>query len=125
VRTFSHSLLAELSRIETALADQVKSTFISSISHELRTPLHGILAGSEFLQSTDLSTFQQEMTETIEVAGRTLLDTVDHILEYSKMSSTMRALKSSDESTLDRALATDATGGTATSGVDLAKLTEK
>lgn len=33
---FAHSLLAELSRLETAASDTAKGTFISSISHELR-----------------------------------------------------------------------------------------
>lgn len=73
--SFGHSLMAELSRLETLAADKAKETFISSISHELRSPLHGVLAGVEFLQETDLSIFQQEMSHTILKAGRTLLDT--------------------------------------------------
>ena len=72
---FGHSLIAELSRIETLAADKAKETFISSISHELRSPLHGVLAGVEFLQETELSLFQQEMSHMILKAGRTLLDT--------------------------------------------------
>jgi hypothetical protein len=72
---FGHSLMAELSRLETLAADKAKETFISSISHELRSPLHGVLAGVEFLQETELSLFQQEMSHTILKAGRTLLDT--------------------------------------------------
>lgn len=72
---FGHSLMAELSRVETLAADRAKETFISSISHELRSPLHGILAGAEFLQDTKLSQFQEEMSHTILKAGRTLLDT--------------------------------------------------
>jgi hypothetical protein len=72
---FGHSLMAELSRLETLAADKAKETFISSISHELRSPLHGVLAGVEFLQETELSLFQQEMSHTIFKAGKTLLDT--------------------------------------------------
>ena len=72
---FGHSLMAELSRIETLAADKAKETFISSISHELRSPLHGVLASVEFLQETKLSAFQQEMSHTILKSGRTLLDT--------------------------------------------------
>lgn len=33
------------------------------------------MAGVEFLQDSELTTFQQEMTFTISMAGRTLLDT--------------------------------------------------
>ncbi|KAF2723364.1 hypothetical protein K431DRAFT_292738 [Polychaeton citri CBS 116435] len=90
---WSHSLIAELSRLETIAADKAKGTFISSISHELRSPLHGILAGVDFLQESELSAFQKEMAHTIGMAGRTLLDTVNHVLDYSKISEFTRAQK--------------------------------
>jgi len=72
---FSHSLLAELARLETVASDKAKGTFISSVSHELRSPLHGVLAGAEFLMESELSAFQEQMAHTISMAGRTLLDT--------------------------------------------------
>ena len=75
VSAFGHSLSAELSRLDTLMADKAKENFISSISHELRSPLHGVLAGVEFLQDSRLTVFQQEMAHTIAMAGRTLLDT--------------------------------------------------
>ncbi|KAK4926541.1 hypothetical protein LTR49_006475 [Elasticomyces elasticus] len=76
IAAFSHSLTAELTRLETIASDKAKGTFISSISHELRSPLHGVLAGAELLQETELTRFQREMASTITMAGRTLLDTV-------------------------------------------------
>ncbi|KAK1069638.1 hypothetical protein LTR74_004751 [Friedmanniomyces endolithicus] len=87
IAAFSHSLTAELNRLETTASDRAKGTFISSISHELRSPLHGVLAGAELLQETELTRFQKEMTATITMAGRTLLDTVNHVLDFSKISS--------------------------------------
>ncbi|KAK5153219.1 hypothetical protein LTS14_007864 [Recurvomyces mirabilis] len=75
IAAFSHSLTAEIARLEAVASDAAKSTFISSISHELRSPLHGVLAGAELLQDTDLSRFQQDMISTITMAGRALLDT--------------------------------------------------
>ncbi|KAK0305185.1 hypothetical protein LTR01_007044 [Friedmanniomyces endolithicus] len=87
IAAFSHSLTAELTRLETTASDKAKGTFISSISHELRSPLHGVLAGAELLQETELTRFQREMTSTITMAGRTLLDTVNHVLDFSKISS--------------------------------------
>ena len=89
--SWSHSILAELGRLETIASDKAKGSFISSVSHELRSPLHGVLAGVEFLIESELTTFQQEMARTISMAGRTLLDTVNHILDYAKMSSFTRA----------------------------------
>lgn len=86
LKAFGHSLVAQLSRLESLETDKAKSTFMSSISHETRSPLHGIMAGVEFLQESELSLFQEEMVHAISMAGRTLLDTMDHILDYSKIS---------------------------------------
>ncbi|TKA75279.1 hypothetical protein B0A55_05085 [Friedmanniomyces simplex] len=116
IAAFSHSLTAELTRLETTASDKAKGTFISSISHELRSPLHGVLAGAELLQQTDLTRFQQEMTSTITMAGRTLLDTVNHVLDYSKISSRPH-LHRRKSSHVRR-------GYTHGSNVDLARLTE-
>ncbi|KAI7160774.1 hypothetical protein KC349_g3245 [Hortaea werneckii] len=118
---FGHSLTAELARLNALASEKAKGSFISSISHELRSPLHGVLAGAEFLQESDLTPYQQEMTLTITLAGRTLLNTVDQILDYSKISNRSRNRKTPS-------------GGSTSSGAgqglfaesfDLAKLTEE
>ncbi|KAI6847296.1 hypothetical protein KC364_g5482 [Hortaea werneckii] len=90
---FGHSLTAELARLNALASERAKGSFISSISHELRSPLHGVLAGAEFLQESHLTPYQQEMTLTITLAGRTLLNTVDQILDYSKISNRSRNSK--------------------------------
>jgi signal transduction histidine kinase len=84
---FSNSLVAELSRLDAIAADQAKATFISSVSHELRSPLHGVLAGVELLQESELNNYQQEMSTTISMAGKTLLDTINNILDFTKINS--------------------------------------
>lgn len=84
---FSNSILAELSRLDVIASDNAKATFIASVSHELRSPLHGILAGAEFLQETQLTLEQQEMARTVTLAGNTLLDTINHILDFAKINS--------------------------------------
>lgn len=56
-------------------------------AHELRSPLHGILASTEFLAETESDPFQNSLVDTITSCGRTLLDTVNHILDYSKINS--------------------------------------
>lgn len=60
---------------------------MSSISHELRSPLHGVLASTELLQDSSLDTAQADMVNTIESCGRTLLDTIDHVLDFSRVDS--------------------------------------
>ncbi|KAF2083282.1 hypothetical protein K490DRAFT_52076, partial [Saccharata proteae CBS 121410] len=84
-RTFGNSIMTELSRLDAIAAERAKTSFVSSISHELRSPLHGILGGVEFLQDTSVDAFQAGMITSIEMCGRTLLDTVEHILDYSRI----------------------------------------
>ncbi|KAJ5520057.1 CheY-like superfamily [Penicillium fimorum] len=101
---FSSSIMAEYSRIESLIADRQKGDFIGSISHELRSPLHGILAAAEFLNSTHLNEFQDSLLETVNSCGRTLLDTMNQVLDFSKVVSlerTWRSMKRKKESQLN------------------------
>ncbi|KAF4631651.1 hypothetical protein G7Y89_g6476 [Cudoniella acicularis] len=82
---FGHSVMAEVSRLNTLSADHAKGDFISNVSHELRSPLHGILASVEFLADTKLDGFQRNLVETVDICGRTLLDTIEHVLDFSKI----------------------------------------
>lgn len=84
---FGNSIMAEVGRLHCVSADKAKGDFISSVSHELRSPLHGILASAEFLADTDLDSFQRSFVDTIESCGRTLLDTINHVLDFSKLNS--------------------------------------
>ncbi|OBT44393.1 hypothetical protein VE00_07055 [Pseudogymnoascus sp. WSF 3629] len=91
---FGNSIMAEVARLDTIAADRAKSDFISSISHELRSPLHGILASVEFLQDTAVDLFQNSMIDTIERCGRTLLDTIQHVLDFAKINNLTRSKRS-------------------------------
>jgi signal transduction histidine kinase len=82
---FGHSVMAEVSRLNTLSADRAKGDFISNVSHELRSPLHGILASAEFLFDTELDGFQRSLINTVDICGRTLLDTIEHVLDFSKI----------------------------------------
>lgn len=90
MRGFMSSIMAEVSRLNTLSADKAKGDFISSISHELRSPLHGVLASAEFLSETTLDVFQRSFVDTIESCGRMLLDTINHVLDFSKLNSLMK-----------------------------------
>lgn len=87
VTAFGNSIMAEISRLSSIYESKQKSDFIGSISHELRSPLHGILGSAEFLCETKFDAFQESLVDTISSCGRTLLDTIDHILDYSKIAS--------------------------------------
>jgi signal transduction histidine kinase/CheY-like chemotaxis protein len=108
ISNFGKSVMAECSRLDTILADQQKGDFIGSVSyvscsptkillnpcsHELRSPLHGILASTEFLSETTIDSYQRSLTDTIDACGRTLLDTINHVLDFSKINSFERTWK--------------------------------
>ncbi|QDS77761.1 hypothetical protein FKW77_005006 [Venturia effusa] len=82
---FCNCVMTEIARLATSAADQQKSDFIGSVSHELRSPLHGILASCEFLGDTDMSSFQKSLIDTADSCARTLLDTINMVLDYSKI----------------------------------------
>ena len=85
LRTFGSCVMAENARLESVNADTQKTDFIGSISHELRSPLHGVLASAEFLAETPSDPFQSNLINTVSSCGRTLLDTINHILDFSKI----------------------------------------
>lgn len=80
---FSNSVMAEVARLDTKLADAAKADFISSISHELRSPLHGILGMTDLLKDTSIDSQQASHVQTIETCGKTLLDTINHVSSTS------------------------------------------
>ncbi|KAL2287134.1 hypothetical protein FJTKL_06135 [Diaporthe vaccinii] len=85
LKAFGNSIMSEISRAKAQKSDLAKTTFIASISHELRSPLHGILGSVEFLHETAVSAYQAGLFTSIETCGRTLLDTIDHVLDYAKI----------------------------------------
>ena len=84
---FTKVIAAELGGLETAVADKAKSDILGSLSHELRSPLHGAVLSAELLNDTDMTVFQGNATHTIEICCRTLLDTIDHLLDFAKVNS--------------------------------------
>ncbi|KAL4781804.1 hypothetical protein BJX76DRAFT_369575 [Aspergillus varians] len=92
---FGSSIMVEHSRLQSLISDRQKGDFIGSISHELRSPLHGILAAAEFLSGTNLDEFQGSLLETINACSRTLLDTMNQVLDFSKIVSLERKSRQS------------------------------
>ncbi|KAJ5242075.1 uncharacterized protein N7469_000402 [Penicillium citrinum] len=93
VMGFASSVMTEVNRVDSLRADRRKGDFIGSVSHELRSPLHGILAAAEFLEDTCLSGFQSSLIETIRSCGQTLLDTMNQVLDFTKIMSSDRKQK--------------------------------
>ncbi|KAI0878697.1 hypothetical protein GGS24DRAFT_371486 [Hypoxylon argillaceum] len=85
LRAFATLAMAEIASLETHLTSQAQTDVLGSLSHELRSPLHGIILGVEFLTDTPLSVFQGNLLHILETCGRTLSDTIDHLLYYAKV----------------------------------------
>lgn len=84
LKVFGHSIMQEVARLDAQTTNQAKSTFLASLSHELRTPLHGILGSSHLMRNSNLDSFQISMLNSITVCGRTLLETVEHLLDHAE-----------------------------------------
>lgn len=63
--------------------EKAKTKLVTSITHELRTPLHGILGTADVLSDTAMNATQYGMIHTIESCGRTLLDTINNLLDVT------------------------------------------
>ncbi|KAI3321265.1 hypothetical protein HD806DRAFT_203821 [Xylariaceae sp. AK1471] len=96
LRAFATLAMAEIASLETHLASQAQSDVLGSLSHELRSPLHGIILGVEFLTDTPLSVFQGNLLHILETCGRTLSDTIDHLLYYAKVNNFIPSGKTPD-----------------------------
>ena len=104
IKAFGNSIMSEVARLDAVTAGQAKTSFIANISHELRSPLHGILGSIEFLQDTAVDAFQSSLITSIETCGKTLLDTVNHVLDYAKINQLSRgAFGKSSKSVRNRA----------------------
>ncbi|CAK1359409.1 Virulence sensor protein BvgS [Cercospora beticola] len=85
LRAFGNCIVSEVIRLNMQRNEAAKTTFIASMSHELRSPLHGILGAAEFLMDTVNDSYQSGLVTSIVTCGRTLLDTLNHVLDYSKI----------------------------------------
>lgn len=74
--------------MEQALsANRAKSEFLTNITHELRTPMNGIIGMAELLNSPPLNPRHAEYVQAIQVSSQTLLELIDHILDFSRIES--------------------------------------
>ena len=66
-------------------ANVAKSAFLANMSHEIRTPLNAINGMAHLIRRGGLSAKQEERLDKLETAGRHLLETINAILDLSKI----------------------------------------
>ena len=77
-------------------SNKIKSHFLANMSHELRTPLVGILGFAELLSFDDKDPNHLEMIQTILNSGNRLMETLNSILDISRIESGKEELKLSE-----------------------------
>lgn len=75
----------KLAKEEAEEMNRIKSNFLANMSHELRTPMIGILGYAEILTESLERETDRKMVETIYSSARRLFDTLNLILDLSKI----------------------------------------
>ncbi|MBS0011936.1 MAG: PAS domain S-box protein [Bacteroidales bacterium] len=67
-------------------SNRLKTQFLTNMSHEIRTPMNSIIGFMELLQRLDLTNKEREnFLATMQESGYRLLDTINNIIEMSKI----------------------------------------
>ena len=91
-RKYEAELLLAKERAEES--DRLKSAFLTNVSHEIRTPMNGILGFLELLKKPELDEYQKNIyIDIVNKSGHRLLDTINDIIEISKIETGAESLR--------------------------------
>ena len=86
----------EIAKAKAEESDRLKTAFLQNVSHEIRTPLNGILGFSGLLSEEGISKEDiKDYTTIIQTSGHRLLDTVNNVLDISKIETGQIIIKNS------------------------------
>ncbi|MFZ2268797.1 MAG: response regulator [Azonexus sp.] len=77
-------------------ANIAKSTFLANMSHEIRTPLNAITGMAHLIRRSGVGPEQIERLDKIDAAGRHLLETINAVLDLSKIEAGKLLLEESE-----------------------------
>ncbi|HLN53241.1 MAG TPA: PAS domain S-box protein [Lentimicrobium sp.] len=85
-RELYFKLLAAKEKAEES--ERLKMSFLANMSHEIRTPMNGIIGFMELLKEPDLEEeSRNEYINLVNISGQRLLNTINDIIEISKIES--------------------------------------
>lgn len=67
------------------IASKAKSNFLAHMSHEVRTPMNAIIGLSQLMLKTSLDKRQRDFMEKVLSSSDVLLNTINDVLDYSKI----------------------------------------
>nr|WP_321450911.1 ATP-binding protein [uncultured Carboxylicivirga sp.] len=78
-------------------SERLKTAFLTNMSHEIRTPMNGIIGFMNLLKTPDLTgKDQQKYIEIIQASGQRMLNTINDIVDISKIESSLIEVKKSN-----------------------------
>lgn len=89
-KAFERRLIAAKEEAETMA--QIKNTIVNNISHEVRTPLTAILGFAEILVE-EVPDDQREFAQLVYTSGKRLMQTLNSVLDFSRLESGELTLK--------------------------------
>jgi signal transduction histidine kinase/ActR/RegA family two-component response regulator len=75
----------EHARDAAEAANIAKSAFLTNMSHEIRTPLNAITGMAHLMRRSGLTPEQEDRLDKIDTAGQHLLETINAVLDLSKI----------------------------------------
>lgn len=68
-------------------SNRLKSEFLANMSHEIRTPMNAIMGMCELSRSEEMSVSARNNNENIFASGKTLMNIINDLLDFSKIES--------------------------------------
>ncbi len=96
VHVAARTIELEKARQEAITALKARSQFLSTMSHEIRTPLNAINGFISLLKVDERDPQRQEYFDVIQHASHSLIETINDILDYSKIESNKVVLQNED-----------------------------
>ena len=76
-------------------SNRLKSEFLANMSHEIRTPMNAIMGMCELSRTEEMSQTARDNNDNIYTSGKTLMNIINDLLDFSKIESGKMELASS------------------------------
>lgn len=84
-RKYEKSILSD--KQQAVALSEMKSSFLNTMSHEIRTPLTAVIGFADYIQTKGIDENTIDYIRNIKYASDHLLETVNDVLEFSKIES--------------------------------------